>query len=284
MLINARWTSLTEALGDTIPNGKIHADLLRVTSCGKEDHAKNLVFINFRAIPLIKKIFPMRIGRTEFPEIKLLTIWFGTNDSDLPSVLPAPFPIDPEVTTPTATNTEDSDSNAHTAGRAVPLDQYKANLNKMLELFLDPTSDFYLPGVRIVLLTPPPVVVSMMPKEDAATVALDHTRQYKDACLSIGQKWSRESGGKVQVLDCWKAVSEAAGGEDDDLLRPFFVDGVHLTSKAYRVLFDELMRTIKSEWDHLDPANIKPTVPVYNAETDGWKWSYEPKPAHERKG
>ncbi|KAJ9121535.1 hypothetical protein QFC22_002153 [Naganishia vaughanmartiniae] len=238
------------------------------------------------AMPLLKKVFPMRIGgRTEFPNIKLITIWFGTNDAALPSVSPSPFPnsADDEPSSNLFSTTDNhAMAPAVTAGRAVPLERYKANLEKMIESFMAPTSDFHLPGVRIALMTPPPVVVSMR-KPENAKVELDHTRKYKDACLSIGQDWSRKSAGRVQVIDCWKAVTDAAGGEYDDLLRPFFIDGVHLTSRAYALIFDELFRTIKAEWKHLDPANIKATVPVYNAQTDDWEWSYEPKPAMERK-
>jgi lysophospholipase L1-like esterase len=152
----------------------------------------------------------------------------------------------------------------------------------MIESFLEPTSNFYLPDVRIALMTPPPVVISMR-KTDAAKIELDHTRRYKDACLSIGHDWSRKSRGKVQIVDCWKAITNAAKGENDDALRPFFIDGVHLTPKAYRVLFEELMQVIKDEWQHLDPANIKATVPVYNAKAEEWVWDYVPKPVQEGK-
>lgn len=192
----------------------------------------------------------------------------------MPSEPPAAFPEDPDESPKSPT--KEFGATVHTAGRAVPLEDYSANINKMIESFLEPTSELYLPGVRIALMTPPPVVVSMR-KPENAKVELDHTRKYKDACLSIGKEWLGKSEGRVQIIDCWKTLIEAAGGEEDDLLRPFFVDGVHLTPKAYRSIFDELMRVIKEQWQHLDPANIIPAVPRYNAATDNWEWNYEPR-------
>lgn len=54
---------------------RFNADLLSVSSRFRDDNDMKLQ--KFRALPLLKKVFPMRIGRTEFPEIKLITIWFG---------------------------------------------------------------------------------------------------------------------------------------------------------------------------------------------------------------
>jgi lysophospholipase L1-like esterase len=192
----------------------------------------------------------------------------GTNDAVLPDDSPTPVPEDTEYDT----------------GRSVPLAKYVANLNKMIDSFTDSYSEYHLPGVRIALLTPPPVVLSMR-EPGQAKVDLDHTRKYKDKCLSVGKQWSRKSGGRVQPVDCWKAITDVADGEKDDALRPFFTDGVHLSPNGYQVVFDELMRIIKknANWKHLDPANIKATVPRYNAVTDDWEWDYEPTPVQERK-
>jgi hypothetical protein len=110
---------------------------------------------------------------------------------------------------------------------------------------------------------------------------LNHTRKYKDACLAIGNEWNKRTSGKVQTLDYWKLLVDAAGEESDEALRPFFVDGVHLTPKAYQLLFDELMSIIRSRWDSLDPDKMKMTVPRYEEGTDSWEW-YHPLPPSRR--
>ncbi|KAJ9121534.1 hypothetical protein QFC22_002152 [Naganishia vaughanmartiniae] len=213
------------------------------------------------ALPLFKRLFPLRWDPSQFPQIKMIVIWLGTNDAVVPDDAPSPVPDDAE----------------YTSGRSVPLAKYVANLNKMIDSLTDSYSEYYLPGVRIALVTPPPVVISMR-EPGRAKVDLEHTRKYKDACLSIGKQWSRKSGGRVQPVDCWKAITDAAQGEDDTAIKPFFTDGVHLSSSGYEVVFDELIRIIQknANWKHLNPANIKATVPRYNAVTDDWEWDYEP--------
>lgn len=170
--------------------------------------------------------------------------------------------------------------------QSLPLDKYVANLNHYISSLVEPASEYYQPEARIVLITPPPLVHSMrleqpLPsnvekKDQGKERDLEHTRKFKDACLTIGEEWAGKTQGKVQVLDAWKAIVDAAGSERDDQLRPFFTDGLHLTAKGYRVLFDELMEVIHSSgWEDLSPNQMRMTVPRYVAGTKEWQWDRE---------
>lgn len=162
------------------------------------------------------------------------------------------------------------------------LEKYIANLNHFVSSLADPESAYYLPEARLVLITPQPFVQAMRDEAgQKAKLDLEHSRKYKDACLAIGSEWAKRSAGNVQTLDYWKLMVDAAGGETEKALRPFFVDGVHLTPRAYRLLFDELMRIVTSRWESLDPEKMKMTVPRYEEGTDSWDW-YHPLPPSRR--
>jgi lysophospholipase L1-like esterase len=166
--------------------------------------------------------------------------------------------------------------------RGVPLDKYTANINHFVSSLASPASDYYQPEAQILLITPQPFVQAMRDQAgNKVKLDLEHTRRYKDTCLAIGREWNEKTSGKVQILDYWKLLVDAAGDETDEALRPYFVDGVHLSTKAYRLLFDEIMRIIRSRWSHLDPEKMKMTVPRYEDATDSWDW-YHPLPPSRR--
>lgn len=155
-------------------------------------------------------------------------------------------------------------------------------MNHFVSALADPASAYYLPEARIVVITPQPFVQAMRVEAGhKAKLDLEHTRKYKDSCLAIGNEWNKTTSGKVQTLDYWKLLVDAAGEESDEALRPFFVDGVHLTPKVYRLLFNESMRIIRSRWEFLDPEKMKMTVPRYEDGTDSWEW-YHPLPPSRR--
>ncbi|KAI5451431.1 hypothetical protein NCC49_001737 [Naganishia albida] len=194
-------------------------------------------------LPLFKKIFAKKDAQAGLPPVKLVTILFGANDATLPP-----------------------------CAQSLPLEKYIANMNYYVSSLVEPESDYYQPEARIVLITPPPLVQSMrlemplppgIPKEEQGKERnLDHTRKFKDACLTIGEEWKARTNGRVQVIDYWKVIVDAAGSEQDSDLRPFFTDGLHLTPPGYRLLFDELMQVIHSAgWDDLNPNAMKMTVP-----------------------
>ncbi|KAJ9095824.1 hypothetical protein QFC19_007439 [Naganishia cerealis] len=205
-------------------------------------------------LPLFERIFAKKERQAGLPPVKLVTIWFGANDASVPGT-----------------------------AQSVPLEKYVDNLNYYISSLVEPSSDYYQPEARVILITPPPFVMSMrleqplpphLPKEQQGKERdLERTRKFKDACLSVGNEWSQKTSGKVQSLDFWKLVVDTVGSENDNDLRPLFTDGLHLQPKAYRVLFDELMKLVVTlRWEDLDPAKMKMTVPRYVASTGCWEW------------
>jgi hypothetical protein len=176
-----------------------------------------------------------------------------------------------------------NDATLPPCAQSLPLEKYIANMNYYVSSLVDPAAEYYQPDARIVLITPPPLVQSMrlemplppgIPKEDQGKERdLNHTRKFKDACLAIGEEWKAKTKGRVQVVDLWKAIVDAAGSDQDSDLRPFFTDGLHLTPPAYRLLFDELMEVIHSAgWDDLNPNTMEMTVPRYVAGKKEYEW------------
>ncbi|KAJ9096029.1 hypothetical protein QFC21_005393 [Naganishia friedmannii] len=141
--------------------------------------------------------------------------------------------------------------------RGVPLDRYMANLDHFVASLVDAGSNNRcLPGAQILLITSPPFLSSTRVNAPGrpATLDLEHTRRYKDACKTVGKVWKKKASGREQTLDAWKALVDAAGDESQESLRPFYVyDGVHLSTKGYQVLYNEFLRIIESDWPHLDP-------------------------------
>lgn len=153
--------------------------------------------------------------------------------------------------------------------RTVSLEDYIINLEHFVSALADPASPQYMPHARLVLITPHPVVEGMRAKDTPLKLDLEHTRKYKDACLAVGKEWAVKSD-NVQILDLWKLLVEAGGDETEEALRPYYTDGVHMTPKGYRLLFDELMRIICTRWESLDPQKMKMSAPRFDDATGKW--------------
>lgn len=168
-----------------------------------------------RAIPVLEQVFPTKEQREKgcAQQVQLMTIWFGNliiwfnaetlgaNDAVLPG-----------------------------CRQHVPLDRFKANLSHLIGMIQSPSSPWYSPDTRIVLITAPPIIpadrertmisrwrefgsVGDPPKPDRDPLV---TKQYSDAAVEA----AKTAG--VEVVDAWNAVVETAGGDDPEKLAPFF--------------------------------------------------------------
>lgn len=141
-----------------------------------------------------------------FSQVQLLTIWLGANDS---CIEPSP--------------------------QHVPLDKFKANLNKFISMIKSPASPYYSPTTRIILIAPPPVNTLQRGAELASRsppLQLDRsfevTKSYGQAVLDVA------STNSVLVVDAWTSLWEAAG-KKEEALSLFLVDGLHLSEPGYEV-------------------------------------------------
>lgn len=144
------------------------------------------------------------------PKIQLLTIWLGANDATFPG----------EV-------------------QHVPMYTYMANLSKMIRMIKDPSSEWYSPETRVVIITPPPVNgeqwlqflrVNATPPRDTLDRNLARSRLYAQAARDVAKQE------QVPVADVWTPLWEAAGEKEENLTK-FLSDGLHLNMEGYKVRF-----------------------------------------------
>lgn len=131
----------------------------------------------------------------------------------------------------------------------VPLPTYTANLHTLVRLARTAS-----PSTRILLLTPPLCHVAQRRAELLKSVPpweelgednrkLEVVAQYADATRAV----AREEEGVV-LVDVWKAMWDAAG-RDEENLRPFLSDGLHLTAKGYSVSNCNLVYALARAFD-----------------------------------
>ncbi|KDR81821.1 hypothetical protein GALMADRAFT_240048 [Galerina marginata CBS 339.88] len=169
------------------------------------------------------------------PKVRMLVIWFGANDA---CILPSP--------------------------QHVPLPKFSANLKHMVSLIKSPTSQYYSPSTRIILISPPPVNTLVRRADLEARnppLKLDREFEVTRAYAEAAQKVAKEEG--VGYVDVWTALWEAAGKEEKGLEK-VLSDGLHLNAEGYRVLYDELMTTIEKDYPELHYDNLKPVFPPWN--------------------
>ena len=100
-----------------------------------------------------------------------------------------------------------------------------------------PSSPYYAPWTRVVILTAPPVNTYQRRADLAARDPprlLDRefevTRQYAEAARKVGENQG------VPVVDVWTMLWEACGKKEEDLTK-YLYDGLHVNEEAYGVRF-----------------------------------------------
>jgi hypothetical protein len=147
--------------------------------------------------------------------MRLLAIWFGANDACVPP-----------------------------SAQHIPLDDFKANLEKIIDLVKSPTSKFYSPSTEIVLLTPPPIntrarEADLKSREPPREVdrKFHVTESYAEAVREVAKAKS------AFLVDIFTAVWVAAG-ETEEGLAPLLSDGLHFTEQGYNVCSELFLRTL----------------------------------------
>ncbi|KNC98396.1 uncharacterized protein SPPG_06101 [Spizellomyces punctatus DAOM BR117] len=157
----------------------------------------------------------------------VLIIMLGTNDSVLESVNPT---------------------------HHVPIEIYKSNLEVIVNFAQDG-------GVRVLVLTPPPVIISDWKKVREAQGrecdrSLEMVGLYRRACLDIMERLG------VSVLDTWQVF---LGGNEYSVeaLDGVFSDGVHLAEKGHEMLGRAVVEKIQTVWKDLDPDEMPLWAPLH---------------------
>ncbi|KAI0831766.1 SGNH hydrolase-type esterase domain-containing protein [Trametes gibbosa] len=187
-------------------------------------------------IPVFEQIWPKQHEQQHHPTARVLVVWFGANDAALPQ------------------------SKQH-----VPLARYETNLAWFAHALRSPESAYYSPQTRLVYMTPPPVQAvrwaaalgERVGTLEAPDRDLEQSRVYAEAVKKVGGSEN------VPVADVWGNIWEAAGREEGGLA-PFLVDGLHLTGKGYKVVYDALIATIAESFPELHYDRLQPTFPIWS--------------------
>lgn len=206
------------------------------------------------------QVLPLFMPSPSRARVRFFAIWLGANDARLPNT-----PGGPQ--------------------QHVPLEQYKANLKAIAT---HPCVQAHQ-GIRVLIITPPPVDERMMldvdgvardgqspPRRTSMTTSL-----YAAAACDVGAALG------IAVLDLWHAtmlripnsivqrdnayyyagmlhVAESAS------LQKLLRDGLHLSRAGYEVCFQELMRCIDRLWPDQIPDQLPFVFPRWDDER-AWK-------------
>ncbi|OOF92473.1 hypothetical protein ASPCADRAFT_210319 [Aspergillus carbonarius ITEM 5010] len=188
------------------------------------------------------KVFPRCLPSTEQANVRLMTIWFGANDASLPSF-----------------------------EQHVPIETYKANLKRIIQ---HPLTVAQKP--RIMIVTPPPINEYQLAGFDAMkgnphpTRTAAHTKQYVEAAREVAAEFG------LPVADVWSAFMSSVGWKEgqplvgsrdlpyDDKFATLFTDGLHLAANGYRIVFEEVIKTIRENWPDQLPENLPYVFPAWS--------------------
>ncbi|KAI0247061.1 SGNH hydrolase-type esterase domain-containing protein [Lactifluus subvellereus] len=181
------------------------------------------------ALPVLEQIIAKReYVQPQTPHVRLLTIWFGANDACLPGFI-----------------------------QHVPVSRFSENLTTMVRAIRAPDSPWYSPETKLLLITPPPVHVPSMGTDMQPTRTFNVTKAYAEEVKKVGE---RED---VPVVDAWTRVWEAARKNEEEM-KAYFTDGLHLGEAGYKIVFSALQETIILEYPELYHENLQSVFPLWD--------------------
>lgn len=153
-------------------------------------------------------------------------ILFGSNDSSLPGA----------------------------TGQHVDLETYRENLKSIIT---HPTLAAHRP--RILLVTPPPIDEEASAKTEFTKFgtttpvrSAELTARYADAVLEV--KKDLETSADLVVVNLHERITELNNHTSPaNSLAEYLSDGLHLSSKGYQVLYDEILASIQRRWPQDGP-------------------------------
>lgn len=203
-----------------------------------------------QALHILREIVPV----PSKVRVRFMMIWFGANDARLPNT-----PGGPQ--------------------QHVPLDQFKENLRRIATHPCIRAHE----GIRVILVTPPPVDERMLELADQEKYGYAMLRRtagttckYARAVNDLGKELN------LPVLDvhfkmmshCHKSTnpndySYLPGLKDtpvSKLLQEYLRDGLHLSRLGYELLYKELLLLIKEEWPDQMPEELPFVFPAWDDE------------------
>ncbi|KAJ2080007.1 isoamyl acetate-hydrolyzing esterase [Coemansia sp. RSA 988] len=152
----------------------------------------------------------------------------------------------------------------------VPLDEFKANIIDIVNVFRSPGSELYSPGTRVILITQPPVGDRLYAHSSVLQgKPVDRRKETSEPYAEAVREAAREL--RVPCVDLWTAMeakikarqnqgtpSEFEGYED------YLWDGLHLNDNGNNLLFKLLMETITANFPELIPDSMPFIIPPFH--------------------
>lgn len=114
----------------------------------------------------------------------------------------------------------------------VDISKYAENLHTIISLVTSPTSPYYSPETRVILITPPPVNLAQGPQFSNRNNV--NTKAYASQAVRVAEEMN------VPVVDVWSLFWKWGKGEET-ALAPLFTDGLHLTAEGYKVIVSNIL-------------------------------------------
>ncbi|KAJ2794822.1 isoamyl acetate-hydrolyzing esterase, partial [Coemansia guatemalensis] len=151
----------------------------------------------------------------------------------------------------------------------VPLNEFKANIIDLVNIFRSPESEFYSPDTKVILITQPPVGDKLYARDCAQQgKPVDRRKETSAPYAGAVREAARELG--VPCVDLWTAMEdEIKAKQDQGTLSEFegyedyLWDGLHLKDNGNDLLFKLLMETITANFPELIPDSIPFNVPPF---------------------
>lgn len=149
-------------------------------------------------------------------------------------------------------------NDAATTFQHVSLDQYKQNLDKMVKMILKE-------DIKVMVVGPTLHEENASPefKDEPPFSSSKRNKQYADVAKEVATE------NKVPFVDLWSAFQKESGFTAEELLeksrdlKKFLRDGVHFTPAGYKILYNELVKTINTSFPELAPENLRLAFPYY---------------------
>lgn len=170
-----------------------------------------------RFLPVMDRIFAKKGEATGCPKVRLATVWFGQYEI-ITSNTHFSFDHSSPVrwcTDGSVIGTNDGVIPSDTETKDVPVDAFERNMNKIVELLVDPSSPYAIAHdthpLSIILITPP-MYNEEMRTGQGTLVTDERNYQYCQAVLRVAEGWKKREAGKrwrIASIDLYSSLEKA---------------------------------------------------------------------------
>ncbi|KAK9915119.1 hypothetical protein WJX75_004950 [Coccomyxa subellipsoidea] len=179
-----------------------------------------------------KYIAPVIFPASQKMPPQLVTVFFGANDAALPDRL--------------------------SARQHVPVEEYRSNLQSMIQLVQSKGSK------NILLITPPPLHEAARVRHNQqendevseATSIPERTNSVTSQYAAAAKQLAGDLG--LPVLDLWTEIQKHKSWQSD-----YLEDGLHFTPAGNKAVFNLLLATLRESFPHLRAENLPDDFPSH---------------------